>query len=109
MFDKSFISITAGLAASVCLVLTAPLALAHNQSRVGWSVNIGTPYSPPAFYGPPPVMYVQPQPVYVRPYPVYVAPAPVMEYRYDYYGQRYYPNEYRRHKHWEHHRDDDDD
>jgi hypothetical protein len=95
------------LAATV-LVLGAPLALAHGQPDVRWSVSIGSPYySAPQVYSPPPVVYVQPQPVYVRPQPVYVQRAPIVQY-----GQPYYVEEvrYKRfgHRHWRHHRDHDD-
>lgn len=92
------------LVAAVALVAAAPLAMAHGDSNVSWSVTLGSPgvyaYAPP-----PPVVYVQPQPVYVRPAPVYVQPATVIQY-----GQPYYVEGYRRGGppgHWRHrhHRD----
>jgi hypothetical protein len=107
---KRLLIVTAAkVLAAAGLVLSAPLALAHGQSGVSWSVSIGSVYSAPV-YGPPPVVYVEPQPVYVQPQPVYVRPQPVYVQSGPvvYYGQPYYPNEIRirrfgDHHHWRHH------
>jgi hypothetical protein len=105
---KKVLGCTAGLITGAVLMLSAPLAMAHD--RVSWSLSIGAPYPTPV-YSPPPVVYVQPQPVYVRPQPVYIqpqpvyiAPAPVVQYR-SYYPQPYYVEEVRirPHRHWRHH------
>ncbi len=89
--------------AGAALMLSPPLAMAHDQARVSWSVSVGTPYPAPV-YGPPPVVYVAPQPVYVQPRPVYVESVPVVQYR-SYYPQPYYVEEvrYKKHHHWKHH------
>ncbi len=115
MKNVSRIAITASIAGAV-LMLSTPLAMAHDHARVNWSVSVGTPYPAPV-YDPPPVVYVQPQPVYVqpqrvyvRPQPVYVERAPVVQYR-GYYPQPYYVEEvrYKKHHPWRHHRYHNDD
>lgn len=100
---KPLAIITIGLIASTIFTLGSPLAAAHDQPRVSWSIGIGAPY--PA-YSPPPVIYVRPQPVYVE-------TVPVIEYRGPYYpyGSPYYVEEVRKfkHHHWKHHRHHDYD
>lgn len=65
------------LLCAVYLMVSAPLAMAHDRSGVRWSVTIGSSYyPPPPVYGPPPVVYVPAQPVYVQPHPTYIQPHP---------------------------------
>lgn len=86
------------------VLLSTPLAMAHNQPQVNWSISVGNPYPAPV-YSPPPVVYVQPAPVYVQPQPVYyVERAPMLQYR-SYSPESVYVREWRdgRHRHEKHH------
>jgi len=70
-------TITVGALIGVaCLMMSTPLAMAHDRSGVSWSVSIGSSFPPPTIYNSPPVVYVPAQPVYVQPHPVYVQPHP---------------------------------
>ena len=64
------------VACAVFLLVSAPLASAHDRSGVRWSVTIGSSYPAQPIYAPPPVVYVPAQPVYVQPHPAYVQPHP---------------------------------
>lgn len=61
---KKYLTVAAGLMASVALMMTASPAMAATHVDVG--VNIGIPGILPA------PVYVEPQPVYMQPRPVYI-------------------------------------
>lgn len=103
---NKFVSLgIAGGAASVILLMSAPLAIAHD--RVNWSVNVGVPavsypvYASPV-YTQPTVVYQQPQNYYVEPVPVYYQPAPVYVRPAPLYGPVVYYNTYSQQRYWGH-------